>query len=53
VLEGQRLADVFAGFKQRADQIGEINDAELTAIIAAVTAAGASAQMDKTYAAAG
>ena len=53
VLEGQRLADVFAGFKQRADQIGEINDAELTAIIAAVTAAGASAQMDKTYATAG
>lgn len=52
VLEGQRLADVFAGFKQRADQIGEINDAELTAIIAAV-AAGASAQMDKTYATAG
>ncbi|HUH23217.1 MAG TPA: 2-isopropylmalate synthase [Brevundimonas sp.] len=53
VLEGQRLADVFAGFKQRADQIGEINDAELTAIITAVTAAGASAQMDKTYATAG
>ena len=53
VLEGQRLADVFAGFKQRADQIGEINDAELTAIIAAVTAAGASAHMDKTYATAG
>ena len=53
VLEGQRLADVFAGFKQRADQIGEINDAELTAIIAAVTAGGASAQMDKTYATAG
>ncbi|MEG0818854.1 MAG: 2-isopropylmalate synthase, partial [Brevundimonas sp.] len=53
VLEGQRLADVFAGFKQRADQIGEINDAELTAIITAVTAGGASAQMDKTYATAG
>ncbi|HUH09817.1 MAG TPA: 2-isopropylmalate synthase [Brevundimonas sp.] len=53
VLEGQRLADIFAGFKQRADQIGEINDAELTAIITAVTAAGASAQMDKTYATAG
>ena len=57
VLEGQRLAEVFAGFKQRADQIGEINDAELTAIITAVTAqtmtGGASAQMDKTYATAG
>ena len=54
VLDGQRLADVFAGFKRRADEIGEINDAELTAIIAAVTAqAGASAQMDKTYATAG
>jgi len=53
VLEGQRLADVFAGFKQRADQIGEINDAELTAIITAVTAGSASAQMDKTYATAG
>ncbi|MBD3819591.1 MAG: 2-isopropylmalate synthase, partial [Brevundimonas diminuta] len=50
VLEGQRLADVFAGFKQRADQIGEINDAELTAIIAAVTA---SAPQDTTYATAG
>jgi len=48
VLEGQRLADVFAGFKQRADQIGEINDAELTAIIAATAP-----QQDKTYAAAG
>ena len=57
VLEGQRLADVFAGFKHRADQIGEINDAELTAIIAAVTAqtmtGDASAQQDKTYATAG
>ena len=52
--DGQRLAEVFAGFKRRADEIGEINDAELTAIIAAVTAqAGASAQMDKTYATAG
>ena len=57
VLEGQHLADVFAGFKHRADQIGEINDAELTAIIAAVTAqtmtGAASAQQDKTYATAG
>jgi 2-isopropylmalate synthase len=48
-LDGQRLADVFAGFKRRADEIGEINDAELTAIIAAVTAP----QQDTTYAAAG
>lgn len=47
-LEGQRLAEVFAGFKRRADEIGEINDAELTAIIAAT-----SPQQDKTYAAAG
>jgi len=53
VLEGQRLADVFAGFKQRADQIGEINDAELTAIIAAVTAGAGSARQDTTYATAG
>ena len=52
-LTGAHLAAAFAGFKTRADQIGEINDAELTAIIAAVTAAGASAQMDKTYATAG
>ncbi len=47
-LEGQRLAEVFAGFKRRADEIGEINDAELTAIIAATAP-----QQDKTYAAAG
>ena len=34
-LDGQRLAEVFAGFKRRADEIGEINDQELLAIIAA------------------
>ena len=33
-LAGDLLAQVFAGFKRRADEIGEINDAELTAIIA-------------------
>ncbi|PZU00669.1 MAG: 2-isopropylmalate synthase [Brevundimonas sp.] len=32
-IEGERLAAVVASFKQRADQIGEINDAELIAII--------------------
>ena len=32
-IEGERLAAVVVGFKQRADQIGEINDAELIAII--------------------
>jgi 2-isopropylmalate synthase len=32
---GQHLADCFAGFKRRADEIGEIDDAELTAIIEA------------------
>jgi len=35
-IEGERLVAVVAGFKQRADQIGEINDAELIAIIDAV-----------------
>jgi 2-isopropylmalate synthase len=34
-LAGDVLAEVFAGFKRRADEIGEINDTELTAIIAA------------------
>nr|WP_316628974.1 hypothetical protein [uncultured Brevundimonas sp.] len=32
-IEGERLAAVVVGFKRRADQIGEINDAELIAII--------------------
>ena len=49
--EGERLAAVVAGFKQRADQIGEINDAELIAIIDRVD--GVSAQEDEVYAAAG
>ncbi len=34
-LSGQWLSDAFAGFKRRADEIGEINDTELLAIIAA------------------
>jgi 2-isopropylmalate synthase len=34
-VSGQHLTDCFAGFKRRADEIGEINDAELTAIIEA------------------
>lgn len=34
-LTGQRLTDCFAAFKRRADQIGEINDAELLALIEA------------------
>ena len=32
-IDGDRLAAVVTGFKQRADQIGEIDDAELIAII--------------------
>lgn len=36
VLTGEKLAAVLAGFKRRADEIGEINDAELVAIIAQV-----------------
>jgi 2-isopropylmalate synthase len=36
-LSGNELAHVFAGFKRRADEIGEIDDSELVAIIAAVT----------------
>jgi 2-isopropylmalate synthase len=34
-VEGQHLLDAFAGFKHRADQIGEIDDRELLAIIEA------------------
>lgn len=37
-LAGNALSAVFAGFKRRADEIGEINDAELVAIIRAETA---------------
>jgi 2-isopropylmalate synthase len=37
-LVGNALSAVFAGFKRRADEIGEINDAELVAIIRAETA---------------
>ena len=50
-IEGERLAAVVTGFKQRADQIGEINDAELIAIIDRVD--GVSAEQGKVYAAAG
>ena len=48
-LAGDALAEVFAGFKRRADEIGEINDTELTAIIAAA----ADRQERPAYAAAG
>ena len=48
-LAGDVLAEVFAGFKRRADEIGEINDKELTAIIAAA----ADRQERPAYAAAG
>lgn len=34
-LTGNELGSVFAGFKRRADEIGEIDDSELTAIITA------------------
>lgn len=50
VLTGGVLAEVFAGFKRRADEIGEINDAELSAIIAAATKAP---MEGRAYAAAG
>lgn len=57
-LTGAHLAAVFAGFKTRADQIGEINDAELLAIVAAARPAPvhfeAPAHFEETaYAAAG
>lgn len=48
-LAGDVLAEVFAGFKRRADEIGEINDTELTAIIIAA----ADRQERPAYAAAG
>lgn len=50
-LIGDHLAAAFAGFKQRADQIGEINDHELLAIIAA-SRPDASAPQEYAYAAA-
>lgn len=53
-LEGDRLAAVVVGFKARADQIGEINDEELLAIIASVDAAATGhLQEEPAYAAAG
>jgi 2-isopropylmalate synthase len=36
-LSGNELGSVFAGFKRRADEIGEIDDGELVAIITAAT----------------
>ncbi|RZJ78236.1 MAG: 2-isopropylmalate synthase, partial [Brevundimonas sp.] len=48
VLTGERLAAVVAGFKRRADEIGEINDAELLGVIAAVDGTA-----EPVYAAAG
>ena len=50
-IEGDRLAAVTASFKQRADLIGEINDAELIAIIDRVD--GVVVQEEHAYAAAG
>ncbi|RZJ02513.1 MAG: 2-isopropylmalate synthase [Brevundimonas sp.] len=50
-IEGDRLAAVTASFKQRADLIGEINDAELIAIIDRVD--GVHAPEEHAYAAAG
>lgn len=53
-LSGQHLADCFAGFKRRADQIGEIDDAELLALIEASRPCFPSPQSeDRVYAAAG
>lgn len=39
-LSGNELGQVFADFKRRADEIGEIDDAELIALIVGVTAKG-------------
>ena len=39
-LSGNELGEVFAGFKRRADEIGEIDDGELVAIIVAATEQG-------------
>lgn len=39
-LNGNELGEVFAGFKRRADEIGEIDDGELVAIIVAATTQG-------------
>ncbi|HYC98177.1 2-isopropylmalate synthase [Brevundimonas sp.] len=51
-VSGQHLSDAFAGFKRRADEIGEINDHELLAIIEASRPA-ATVQQEYAYAAAG
>ncbi len=47
---GQHLTDAFAGFKRRADEIGEINDYELLAIIEASRPDSAAARAEATYA---
>jgi len=39
-LSGNEVGEVFAGFKRRADEIGEIDDGELVAIIVAATEQG-------------
>jgi 2-isopropylmalate synthase len=49
---GRHLQDAFAGFKRRADEIGEINDHELLAIIEASRPA-APPKQEYAYAAAG
>lgn len=49
---GQHLAEAFAGFKRRADEIGEINDHELLAIIEA-SRPDAAPRQEYAYAAAG
>lgn len=51
-VSGPHLQAAFAGFKRRADEIGEINDHELLAIIEASRPA-ASPQQEYAYAAAG
>lgn len=51
-VSGQHLQEAFAGFKRRADEIGEINDHELLAIIEASRPRSATPQ-EYAYAAAG
>lgn len=51
-VSGAHLAAAFAGFKRRADEIGEINDHELLAIIEA-SRPGAAPRQEYAYAAAG
>jgi 2-isopropylmalate synthase len=51
-VSGPHLAAAFAGFKARADEIGEINDHELLAIIEA-SRPDAAPRQEYAYAAAG